>query len=110
MKNVCQIELGGVNYYVPCDRVNDLYFTGSYLVNCSSSSISMKSVFNTNSDYPYITCSSMSICRLRTSSNNYSYITSNYNLVSDPFLTFNYLPLIFIILFILLGVRLVWKR
>ena len=109
MSNTCQVDIEGTSYFVPCDRVEDLYFTGSYLVNVSSSSISMKSVFNTDSEYPYITCSSMSICRLRTSNGNH-YITSNYNLISDPFLTFNYLPLIFIILFITLGVRLVWKR
>ena len=110
MNNTCQVEIEGTSYYIPCDRVDDLYFTRTYLVNVSSSSITMKSVFNTNSDYPYITCSSMSICRLREGSNNSHYITSNYKLLSDPFLTLNYLPLIFIILFITLGVRLVWKH
>lgn len=110
MSNTCQVEIENTTYYVPCDRVEDLYFTGQYLVNMSSSSITMKSIFNTNSEYPYISCSSMSICRLRDGSSNYHYITSNYNLLSDPFLTFNYLPLIFIVLFITLGVRLVWKR
>lgn len=109
MNNTCQVEINGNSYFIPCDRVEDLYFTGNYLVNVSSSSITMKSIFNPNSEYPYISCSSMSICRLRDGSNN-KYITSNYNLLSDPFLTFNFLPLIFIVLFITLGVRLVWKR
>ena len=109
MNNTCQVEIEGTTYYLPCDRVEDLYFTGTYLVNVSSSSITMKSIFNPDSEYPYITCSSMSICRLRTSNYN-NYITSNYTLLSDPFLTFNFLPLIFIVLFITLGVRLVWKR
>lgn len=109
MNNVCQVDIDNQTYYIPCDRVQDLYFTGTYLVNLSSSNITMKSIFKPDSEYPYITCSSMSICRLRTVNNNY-YITSNYILLSDPFLTFNFLPLIFIVLFITLGVRLVWKR
>ena len=109
MNNTCQVDIDGTSYYIPCDRVEDLYYTGSYLVNVSSSSITMKSIFNPDSEYPYITCSSMSICRLRSSNYNH-YITSNYTLLSDPFLTFNFLPLIFIVLFITLGVRLVWKR
>lgn len=109
MNNTCQVEIEGTTYFIPCDRVEDLYYTGTYLVNISSSNITMKSNFNPDNDYPYISCSSMSVCRLRTSNNNH-YITSNYNLLSDPFMTFNFLPLIFIVLFITLGVRLVWKR
>lgn len=109
MSNTCQVDIENQTYYVPCDRVQDLYFTGKYLVNVSSTNITMKSIFNPDNEYPYITCSSMSVCRLRNSSTNH-YITSNYTLLSDPFLTFNFLPLIFIVLFITLGVRLVWKR
>lgn len=108
--NVCQVEINGDDYYIPCDRVKDLHYNGEYLINVSSSSLTMRSQFTPDTSYPYIQCGSMGVCTLRTSYNNYVDVTSNFNYNGDLFKIANFEIYIFIILFILLGVRLVWKR
>lgn len=108
--NTCQINIDGSDYYIPCDRIKDLDFIDGYLVNVSSSSISMKSEFNTTSSYPYVTCSSMSVCNLRSSSNNSHYITSNFVYNGDPFKAFNFEFVVIFLLLLILGVKLLWKK
>lgn len=108
----CQVEINDTSYYIPCDRVNDLEMIDGYLVNVSSSSITLKNNFSTNSTtYPYISCSSNQVCRLYTGSQiDYQTVRSPAVYNGDLFHTLNYDFVITFLLFILLGVRLVWKK
>lgn len=108
--NVCIVTINGDDYYIPCDRVKDLYHNGEYLINVSTSTLTMRSDFQPDTSYPYIQCGSMGVCSLRTSYNNYSYVTSNFTYNGDMFKIADYGLLIFCVLFITLGVRLIWKR
>lgn len=108
----CQVEIDGTSYYVPCDRINDLELVDGELVNIGSSTITLKNSFAlTGNTYPYITCSSNSVCRYYPSNNQTYYaITSEPVYDGDIFLTFNYPYIITVLLLILVGVRLVWKK
>lgn len=108
--NVCQITIDGDDYYIPCDRIRDLYFDGTYLINVSSSTITMRSYFDPDTSYPYIQCGSMGVCSLRSAYNNYTEVRSNFSYYGDTLKIVDYSYLIFIVLFITLGVRLIWKR
>lgn len=110
MNDTCQITIDNTEYYIPCDFVRRLDFIDGYLVNISSQSISFKSKFNTNSSYPYISCSSMSICNLRTSSNQSVPVRSNFIYNGDPFRIMNFESVSLFILILILGVKLLWKR
>lgn len=107
--NVCEIFIDGNGYLIPCDRVGSLAYRDGYLVNVSSSNITMRSDFSESTSYPYITCSSMGVCNLRSSYNSSTAVTSDFEYNGDLFKVANFDFLIFFILFICLGVRLVWK-
>lgn len=112
MNNTCKIVINGTNFYIPCDRVNDLDYLDGYLVNVSSSSLTMRSIFRPDSSnmYPYITCSAMSVCQLRSSDSQRSYIQSNYSYSGDILRIINPTFVIMFLLFVFLGVKLLWKR
>lgn len=112
MNNTCQISISGTDYYIPCDRINDLEYIDGYLVNISSSTITMRSFFSPDNfnTYPYITCSSMNICQLRSSNQISSYVNTNYNYSGDLFKIVNPGYVIMLLLFLILGVRIIWKR
>lgn len=110
MNNTCEINVDGTDYYIPCDYVRKLDFIDGYLVNISSESITFKSQFNTNTSYPYITCSSMSICKLRISSNESVPVRTNFIYSGDPFRIMNFESVSLFILILILGVKLLWKR
>lgn len=108
----CKVIIGDTEYYIPCDRVNDLHMIDGELVNLGSSSITLKNSFAlTGNTYPYITCSSNAVCRYyANNTQNYYAVTSSPTYKGDVFLTFNYPYVITILLFIILGARLVWKK
>lgn len=111
MNNVCEISIDGNEYYLPCDRVQHLSYIDGYLVNISSSTLTMRSSFSPNTTYPYISCSSMGVCNLRTSQTSQNNpITSDFVNKSDFIKSSNLDYLIFFTLFITLGVRLIWKH
>lgn len=112
MSDICEVTIDGTDYYCECARVSDLSFIDGYLVNFSNSSLTLRSGFSYNNTvYPNITCSSMSVCSIRRTQNSSSQaVTSDYSYNGDLLLTANYPYLIFILLFILLGVRLFWKH
>lgn len=108
----CTVKIEGNDYYIPCDQVNNLELINGQLVNLGSSSVTLRSGFAlTGNVYPYISCSSNSVCRLyRQSNQEYIAVTSAPVYQGDPFLTFNYSYVITVLLLILIGVRLVWKK
>lgn len=112
MAGACKVSIDGTEFYIPCDKVNDLIMINGQLVNLGSSSITLKHSFSiTGNTYPYITCSSNSVCRVYRSNNQtYEAVTAEPIYNGDFFLTLNYDYIITILLFIILGVRLVWKK
>lgn len=69
----CVVTINSSEYYVPCDRVDDLVVVDRRLINTSSSSITLYSEFavygDSTSGYPRITCPS----------NTTAYYRSQYN-------------------------------
>ena len=112
MDNICEVTIDGQSYYIECDRVQDLQFIDGYLVNFSNSSLTLRSGFNPdNTVYPYISCSSMSVCDIRTSSNWQSSPVRSYYTYEGDLIAISNIPyLIFILLALFLGVRLLWKH
>lgn len=108
--NVCQVTIDGDDYYIPCDRVRDLYYNGTYLINVSTSTLTMRSDFQPDTSYPYIQCGSMGVCTLRSGYNSSTEVRSNFTYDGDTLKIADFSYLIFIVLFITLGVRLVWKK
>ncbi len=109
--NTCEITIDGNNYFVPCDRVRDLDFIDNHLVNVSSSSIILKDNYGDGTTYPYISCSSQSVCYYRDNRNATSVVVnSDYSFISDPFKVIDYSAFIVILLFLILGVKLIWKH
>ena len=112
--NFIIVTINGTTYYIEASRVNDLEFIDNKLVNVSNNSITMVNHFDYQNTYPRITCSAMSQCILRPSS------TVSYYGVTNPVelpKTFNSNQLglykdniIIMLLVIILGVKLIWKR
>lgn len=110
--NYLEININGVTYYIQADRFKDLAFIDNRLVNISNSNIVARSTFSDNTTYPYLSCSSNSQCRIIEQYNNYSlvgvmptYTKFNFNTLGSNGIN----TLIFIMLFILVGVQL-WKK
>ena len=82
------------------------------LVNLGSSSVTLRNSFAlTGNTFPYITCNSNAVCRYYASSTQtYEAVTGEPIYNGDLFLTLNYDYIITILLFLLLGVRLIWKK
>lgn len=76
----CEVIINGDSWYIPCDRVNDIGLIGNQLIGLTSSSLTLYQDFanaNDYSNYPRITCSWGSVCRLQQSSGNtYTYLTN----------------------------------
>lgn len=108
----CIVEIDGTDYYIPCDRIDDLHMIDGQLVNLGSSSVTLRNHFAlTGTTYPYISCNSNAVCRYYSSnSQTYTAVTSEPVYTGDNFLTWNYDQVIVILLFILIGVRLLWKK
>lgn len=70
------VTINGNDYYVPNDRIDDLYVIDGYLINTSSSSITLYAEFRENGDYysgyPIITCPSFTKAYIRQSYNGNS--------------------------------------
>lgn len=109
--SACKVDVNGTDYYMDCDRVEDLEVINGLLVNTSSSSITLKHSFGTSTTYPYISCSGMSACQLRISNNtNYQTISSPVKYEGDPFYIMNFNHVVIWLLFLILGIKLLWKR
>lgn len=108
----CKVNIDGTEYYIPCDQINNLHMINGQLVNLGSSSITLKNNFAlTGNTYPYITCSSNSVCRYYAQNNQtYTAVVSEPIFSGDHFYTWNYPQVITILLLILIGVRMVWKK
>lgn len=108
----CQVNIDGTDYFIPCDLIDNLHMIDGKLVNLGSSSITMKSSFAiTGNTYPYIHCSSNSVCRYYPSNNQTYYaVTSAPDYEGDPFLIADYGYIICCLLILILGVRLIWKK
>lgn len=84
----CQLKINDDNYYVPCDRVDDLVVIDNYLVNTSSSTIYLYSSIldynSSNSGYPRIQCPTMTKAVKRDSySSSYSTVSvSSFEVVT----------------------------
>lgn len=69
----CVLSVNNVNYYVACDRINDLILVDNELVNTSSSSITLYH------DYPELNNSSSGYPRITASANQVAYYRGSYN-------------------------------
>lgn len=89
----CIVTINGSDYYYPCDRKDDLYFSDDgYLINISSSTITLYSNFLTYGDntsgYPRIIVPAMTKAYVRNSysSSSYSQLSvSSYAFKSQNF-------------------------
>lgn len=106
----CQVTIDDTSYYIDCEKVGDLEQIDDYLVNTSSSSIILKHSFSTTTTYPYISCSSLSVCTLRSSSSSSVAVTSPLVYEGDPFYILNFNHVVILLLALLLGIRLLWRR
>lgn len=111
-KDIIEVVIDGVNYYVNSRDISSISFIDGQLVNTSSQySVTFKHSYGDNTTYPYIRCSSQQVCRLYNSNtSNYKVVTSDLELKSDYFKVVNYDLVIIFLLFIILGLKLVWKR
>lgn len=70
------ININGTDYYVPNDRIDDLYVINGYLINTSSSSITLYASLRENGDYysgyPRITCPTFTKAYIQQSYNSSS--------------------------------------
>lgn len=112
--NYIEININGVIYYLQADRLQDLNYIDGKLVNTSNQSITLVNTFDYNNTYPRITCGAMSQCILRSNNtSNYSLVSSSYSIIGDNNIntlgTNGILSLIFFVLFIFLGLKLLWK-
>ncbi len=111
MNNVCVITIANKDYYIECSRINDLSYINGRLVNISNSTITLVTNYDLDTTYPRITCSSMRACGLRSSSNSDTVlVTQNFTNNNDLFSYVNYGYVIICLLFLILGVKLVWKN
>lgn len=110
--NACQVEINNDTYWIPCDRVNDLHYLDGYLVNLSDTSLTLRVRYADETVYPYISCSAFASCTKRTASGSQyqSYVTSNYEFNGDIFKTLHFEYWVLFLLFLILGVRILWKR
>lgn len=109
--NACQVDIGNNTYWIPCDRLNDLHYLDGYLVNLSDTSLTLRVRYSYETVYPYISCNAFSTCSIRTSQNITSQpVTSNYSFDGDIFKTLHFEYWVLFLMFLLLGVKLIWKR
>lgn len=97
----CIVEVNNNDYYIPCDRVDDLVVVDSRLINTSSSSITLYREFiqygDNYSGYPRITCPSYTTAYYRSSSSATSSIlaVSSYNVLDREF---GFQPLLMVVI------------
>lgn len=113
--NFIIISINGIDYYIEADRLQDLNYIENKLVNTSNSSLTLVSAFSDQYTYPRISCNSMQQCKLYQSNNsNYSLVYSNYSYTKDFNIlslgTNNIQSLIFYMVFMILCLRLLFKR
>lgn len=110
--NVCVLRIGNQDYSVPCSRVGDLQFYDGFLSNFSENSITLRSSWSDETTYPYVRCSAWSVCDYYASRNTYSVaVQDDYSIIDgDLFRTFDYGLLACILIALLVGFRLIWKK
>lgn len=102
MNNACSIKLNGTDYYVACDKVDDLVVIDNHLVNVGSSSLTLYpniKNYNDSSSYPNIYLPSLTSGVYRSSYNSYETITVNSFSVNNRSFELNS-----ILLLVILGV------
>lgn len=113
--NLIEITINGTTYYIPAEQLQYLKYVDNKLVNISDHTIYLVSRFSTNTVYPRISCSSMAQCRYyQSASVDYSGVTSNYEYTGkfniNTIGQYGISSYILMILLIILGVKLIWKR
>ena len=77
----CTVDINGTSYYAPCDSHDTLIQVGSYLINTSSSSITLYAHYPTYGDsttgYPRIVCPTNTKAYIRQSSSSSTVQTLN---------------------------------
>lgn len=106
--NVCEVDINGTTYIIPCSNVKHLYYDGQYLVNVSDHVIILKESFE--NEYPMLKAEPMNVFKLYTTADESNVIRSNFDYSGDVFKVVDITYLIFIVLFFILGARLVWKN
>lgn len=108
------VTIGGQDYYCQADRINDIKYIDGKLVNVSNSSITLVSSFGTSLTYPYISLQAM---RQGVYYNGSGYtgtaVTSNisYNKKSLAIYDTRDISIVsMLLLLLILGVKLLWKR
>lgn len=111
-KDFIEVSISGTSYYVSASDIPFIAYIDGNLVNTSSQfSVTFKNSYSDETTYPYINCRAQQVCRYYPRySSNYSVVTDDIVINGDYLKTANYPFLIFCVLFILLGVKLIWKR
>lgn len=105
------INIDGTDYYVLDSYVQYLKYIDGHLVNLSNQSFTLKSSFADETYYPYIQCSSNSICRYYANRNSsYTLVSSTYTYNGDMLKVVKPDYIIMICLLFLVGIRLIWKK
>lgn len=79
MNDACTVIVNDDEWFIPCDRMNDIGLSPSGdLIVLTSSSLSLYRDFveNTSNSYPRISCSFGRVCTYQTSNQNTSYLTN----------------------------------
>lgn len=96
MNNACTVIVDGQDWYIPCDRMNDIGFDAAgNLVVLTSSSLTLYKTFNVNYNnytYPRIACTFGRVCYLQEEANDYNYLTNSIleygnRAITDDFFT-----------------------
>lgn len=85
----CEVNINGEEWYLPCDRVDELAVSDNgYLISVGSSSLTLYQDFSltTSSSYPRISCNFGRACYLSTGNNqSVSYVSvDSFEVVQRP--------------------------
>lgn len=113
--NFVIIKIGNTEYYIQATLLSNLVYIDNKLVNISNSSITLVHSFDINTTYPRITCNAMQQCRLQSNNtSNYSAVNTNYELIGkyniNTLGSINQNNIIIVLLFIIVSLKLLWKR
>lgn len=74
----CEVNINGEDWYIPCDRTNDLFVSDEGLINVSSSNLTLYDKFvEDSSNYPRLVCNYGRVCYIQNSNyNDIQYVSS----------------------------------
>ena len=90
MNDACTVNINGEDWYIPCDRVNDIGLDQQgNLVVLTSSSLTLYKTFqeSTQNTYPRVACNFGRICYIQEQAQDYQYLRNAYLVVGNRSIT-----------------------